>query len=176
MSSTVQNLQEAVTSGQQSLTQLLRQTKLIAAKLNLEGAGEWLDLELNGYAEGNEPPGYRKPLSHSLEVYNASRGSWQFAGKLNYALEVRQPLGEIERFAQEDRVPFPVLKNFSIKSDFGDSFGSDWPQRFVVAGSQFKSIIEAVANRWTSELEERGIKVFDIQKFSGFLSDCSRQS
>lgn len=176
MSSTVHNLQEAITSGQQSLTQLLRQTKLIAAKLNLEGVEEWVDLELSGYAEGTEPPDYRQPLTHSLEVHNASRGSWQFAGNLNYTLKVRQPLGEIEKFAREDRVPFPVSKNFSIKNDFGDSFGSDWPQRFVVAGSQFKSIIEAVANRWTSELEERGIKVFDIQKFMGFLSDCSRQS
>jgi hypothetical protein len=38
---------------------------------------------------------------------------------------------------------------------------SDWPQRFVVTGSQFRKIVEAVTDellQWTTELEKRGIK------------------
>jgi hypothetical protein len=54
MSSTVHDLQKAILDGQQSLTQLLRQTKLIAAKLNLEQVERWEALELTGFAEDAE--------------------------------------------------------------------------------------------------------------------------
>ena len=49
MSSAVQDLQKAIVEGKESLTQLLRKTKLIAAKLNLKDVEEWVDLELKGY-------------------------------------------------------------------------------------------------------------------------------
>ncbi|HSY16677.1 MAG TPA: hypothetical protein VK815_00010 [Candidatus Acidoferrales bacterium] len=48
MSSAIHNLQMAIVDGKQSITQLLRQTKLIAAKLSLPDVEEWVDLELNG--------------------------------------------------------------------------------------------------------------------------------
>jgi hypothetical protein len=167
-------MRESITSGQPSLTQLLRQTQLIAARLNLQDIQHWADLELNGYADDADPPGYRKVFVHSLEIYNAERDAWQFAGNLNYGLKARQPIAEIENLSRVERVDFPVSRNFSIKNDFGDSFGSDWPQRFVVAGSQYKPIIEAVTNRWASELETRGLKVIDIQKFMTVLDGIAQ--
>jgi AbiTii len=60
MSSAVHNLQKTIVGGKEPLTQLLRQTKLIAAKLNLEDVQKWVDFELNGYPKGTEPPEYRK--------------------------------------------------------------------------------------------------------------------
>jgi AbiTii len=48
MSSAVHDLQMAIAEGKQPLTKLLRQTKLIAAKLNLEDVEAWVDLELGG--------------------------------------------------------------------------------------------------------------------------------
>ena len=122
----VHSLQESITSGQPSLSQLLRQTLLIAGKLNLPDIQHWVDLELNGYADDADPPGYRKIFVHSLEIYNAERDAWQFAGNLNFGLEARQPIAEIENLSRVERVDFPVSKNFSIKNNFGDSFGSDW--------------------------------------------------
>jgi hypothetical protein len=169
MSSSVQTLQQAILDGSQSLTQLLRHTKLIATKLNLEDVEQWVDLELKGYAESTEPPNYRKVFTHALEIYSEGQGLWQFAGNLNYAVKVCQPMVEIESLSRQDRVDFPVSKNFSITNDLGDSFGSDWPQRFVVLGSEYKRVIEAVAERWTAELEMRGIRVFDVGKFAAFL-------
>ena len=48
MSSAVHKLQKAIVDGNLAVTQLLRQTKLIAAKLNLEDVEKRVDLELNG--------------------------------------------------------------------------------------------------------------------------------
>jgi hypothetical protein len=48
MSSAVHNLQQAIVDGKTPVTHLLRQTKLIAAKLDLSDVEEWVDLELNG--------------------------------------------------------------------------------------------------------------------------------
>jgi hypothetical protein len=129
----------------------------------------WVDLELTGFAEDAEPPTYRKVLTERLEIYNSHRDAWQFAGKLNYALKTLQPVAEIESFSQRECVEFPVAKNFSIKNDFGDSFGSDWPQRFVVLGSEYKRVINAVAQRWTDELDRRGIRIIDVGRFAKFL-------
>jgi hypothetical protein len=173
MGSAVLTLQRAILAGQPSLAELLRKTKLIAATLTLADLEHWLDQELNGYARTSDPPDYRGVFTRSLEVYNAHRGVWQFAGKLNYSFKAHQPIAQIERFSREDRVALPVSKNFSVKNDFGDSFGSDWPQQFIVAGSQYKRVVTAVVDRWTCELGDRGIKVFDIQKFMAALDQLT---
>jgi hypothetical protein len=55
MSSAVHNLQQAIVDGKTSITQLLRQTKLIAAKLDLSDVEQWVDLELNGYPVPRTP-------------------------------------------------------------------------------------------------------------------------
>lgn len=170
MGAAVTNLPKAVVHGQ--LSQLLRQSTLLAAKLNLEPV-EWIALELKGLSEDAEPPAYRKVFTQRLEIYDALREVWQSAGRLNYALKLRQPLAEIEGFSQREFIDFPVTKNFSIKNDFGDSFGSDWPQRFVVPGSEFQQVLEAVAQRWTAELELRGIRIIDAEKFRAFMEALS---
>jgi AbiTii len=173
MSATVKNLQDAVEKGKPSLTQLLGLTSVVAAKLNLEEVVRWVDLELNGFTEDTEPPNYRRVFTQRLEVYNSHHDVWQFAGNLNYALKVRQPVAEIEVLSRKEGIDIPVTKNFSIKNDAGDSFGSDWPQRFVVLGSEYGRILEAVAERWTAELDERGLKLSDAAKFGSFLDAIS---
>jgi hypothetical protein len=170
MGSAVINLQKAILAGEPSLTQLLRLTKVVAAKLTLNKVQSWVDLELGGYPIALEPPDYRQVFTESLEVYNAHRGAWQFAGNLNFALKVRQPIAEIERFSREDRIAIPIAKNFPIKNDFDDSFGSDWAQQFIIAGSQYGLVVEAVTARWTEELGAWGIELFDIQRFMAALS------
>jgi hypothetical protein len=173
MSSTANDLQRAILEGKQSLAQLLRQTKLVAAKLRLTDVGQWVDLELTGFPEDAEPPSYRKVLTNRLEIYNSHRDVWEFAGNLNYALEARQPLEEIKCLSRLEAVSFPVTKNFAIKNDFGDSFGSDWPQRFIVLGPEYQRVLEAVAGRWTDELERRGARVIDAGKLIAFLNTVS---
>jgi len=71
MSSAVNDLQRAILGGQQSLTQLLRQTKVIAANLNLNDVECWVDLELGGYPKDADPPKYRTYMAQTLEYRHA---------------------------------------------------------------------------------------------------------
>lgn len=50
MSSAIQDLQKAICNDH-SITQLLRQTKLIAVKLRVEDVERWVSFELNGYPQ-----------------------------------------------------------------------------------------------------------------------------
>jgi AbiTii len=190
MGSAVQNLQMAIVEGKQSLTQLLRQTKLIAAKLNLADVEEWVDLELNGYPDGKIRPEYRAVTTDKLLLHNPYRG-WQYVGDVKQTIRTHQPIAEIEILAQEEQVSFTPEKNYPITDGLGTSTGSNWPQRVIVNPTQFKGILEAVRNellRWAIELEKRGIKgedmsfnekekqsatnqVFHIQKFTGILGN-----
>ena len=56
MSLAVHDLQQAIVEGKESKTQLLRKTKLIAAKLNLKDVEEWVDLELHRISQRKEAP------------------------------------------------------------------------------------------------------------------------
>jgi hypothetical protein len=72
MSSAVHNLQMAIVDGKKPITQLLRQTKLIAAKLNLSDVEEWVDFELNGYPDTKQPPEYRRITTSRLMLERTS--------------------------------------------------------------------------------------------------------
>jgi hypothetical protein len=161
MGSAVNDLQRAILGGQQPLTQLLRQTKVIAADLNLEDVEQWVDLELGGYPKDIELPKYRTYMAQSLETRHPMYG-WQFAGHLGIPVKASVPIAEIENYAKGEAIAFPVTDNFTLRDQIGDTaMVSSWPQRFLVAGSQFKKIIDAVTDellRWTTELQKRGIK------------------
>jgi hypothetical protein len=161
MSSAVNDLQRAIVGGQQSLTQLLRQTKVIAANLNLQDVEKWVDLELDGYPQDIEPPKYREYHTHSLQQNNPYQGGWQFAGNLNIKVQGRQPISEIEHFSEVEFVAFPAPENIPLGDGLGGTFPFDFPQRFTVAGTQFKRIVDSVLNellKITTELQKRGIK------------------
>ncbi len=190
MSSAVHNLQQAICGEQQSLTQLLRQTKVIAVKLNLEDVEKWVDYELKGYPESVEPPRYREFSTAHLEVRNPVRG-WDFAGNFELHLRAYQPIAEIENLSKGETLTMTLRKQVPVRDSLGGGMGSNWPQRVLIAGSEFKNILEAVKNellQWTTELEKRGIKgeamdfsdkekqsasnqVFNIQKFTGILGN-----
>lgn len=193
MSSAVHSLQKAILDPNQSLTQLLRQTKLITAKLGVKDVEQWVDYELNGYPREVAPPAYRVYFTHSLEFHNGYRGIWQFAGNLTIDTKAYQPIAEIENYSKGDRVAFPNARPVPIRDDNGEQVPSEWPQRFVVMGLQFKRIIDAVTNallNWTIEMEQRGIKgedmdfnekekqaathqTFNIQKFTGVFGNVT---
>jgi hypothetical protein len=190
MSSAVINLQKAIVGGQQSLTQLLRQTKLIASKLNLEDIEKWVDLELKGYPDDVEPPDYRTFAGGDVQIHNPMRG-WLFAGQLNQQGKAHEPISQIEDFSKEETILISLNKNLPVQSRL--PMAADWPQRITIAGTEFKRIVEGVKDellRWTTELEKRGIKgegmdfneqekqsathnTFNIQKFTGILGNVT---
>lgn len=159
----------AVTVADRPLRRLLCQTKWVADRLGMAKLGRWLDFELNGFPEESDLPPYRKVSTQQLEAYNQAHDIWVFAGHLNYSLQVRQPLEEIEQLAKVALVEIPVLKNFSLKTGFNDSFGSDWPQRFIVPGTEYKRLLDGIITRWNAELESCGLQVTSPEKLSHAL-------
>jgi hypothetical protein len=190
MSSAVHSLQKAIVAGNQPLTQLLRQAKLIAAKLGVQDVEAWVDLELNGYPDGTEPPAYREYATQAIQIRNPVRG-WEFAGHLHIKTKARQPIADIENLSKEETLTLAITHNFPVNDSIGSGIASAWPQRALMSGASFKHILEAVTNallQWTIELEKRGIKgedmdfderekasatnqVFNIQKFTGILGN-----
>src|SRR5258706_11865222 len=108
MSSAVHNLQMAILDRNQSVTQLLRQTKLIAAKLSLEDVEKWVDVELKGYPDGAPIPDYRSYRTESLEMNNPEKG-WQFVKHWqDTVLTVPEPISEIESLSKSDIIYRPL--------------------------------------------------------------------
>jgi hypothetical protein len=164
MSSAVHNLQMATVEGKQPLAQLLRQTKLIAAKLSLRDVEEWVDLELDGYPSDKELPEYRTVSTDKLMLRNPYRG-WEHVGDVKRRVGVHQPIAEIETLAKEEEITFTPEKNFGVTDSLGTSMATRWPQRVTINPSQFTGIVEAVRNKllkWAIELEKRGIKGEDM--------------
>lgn len=159
MSSAVNDLQRAIVDGQQSLTQLLRKTKLIAAKLGLDDIEKWVDLELNGYGT-TEPPKYREFATQSIQIRNPVRG-WEFAGHLHVKMKARQPISDIEKLSKGETLTLAITENYPVDDGMGGGFAANWPQRALISGASFQHIVEGVTNallQWTIELEKRGIK------------------
>jgi hypothetical protein len=164
MSSAVQTLQMDIAEGKKSVTQLLRQTKLIAAKLNLTDVEEWVDLELNGYPIGKERPAYREVIAEKLYIFNPYKG-WLYAGNVNEVTRIHQPIAEIEILSKEEEISYTPHENFPITNSLGLTSATNWPQRAMLNPLQIKGIVEAVRNellKWAIQLEKRGIKGEDM--------------
>jgi hypothetical protein len=192
MSSAVHNLQKAISEGSQPLIQLLRQTKLIAAKLNLREVETWVDNELKGYSKDVEPPPYRHVTSSHLQIYHPHYG-WRFAGNFSMTIPAWEPIADIENLSHGKTATVNMPKNLPVEDGLGGGLARDWPQRMVIGGSEFKRIVSAVTDellQWTIELEKRGIKgedmnfnekekqsatnhVYNIQKFTGVLGNVT---
>lgn len=161
MNSVVNDLQRAILGGQQSLTQLLRQTKVIAANLNLTDVEKWVDLEMGGYPPEVDIPTYREVVASNLEYHNPYQGGWQFVGNVGEILKIRQPIAEIENLSRGEVITIPVRKKYKIHDTAGIGLLTQFPQRFTLGGSQFKRMVDAVTDellKWTTELQKRGIK------------------
>jgi hypothetical protein len=164
MSSAVRSLQSAISEGRQSLTPLLRQTKLIAAKLNLPDVEKWVDKELRGYPTPAELPPYRKVRTLHIEIFHPYNG-WQLAGNLSLTIPVMQPISEVENLSRGETATMNVPKNFPVSDSTGLGIAKTWPQRVVITGSEYKCIVEAVTDellQWSIELEKRGIEGNDM--------------
>jgi hypothetical protein len=161
MSSAIHELQKAILDPSQSVTQLLRRAKIVAAELNLHEVEKWVDLELKGYPPGVPIPAYREFMSEKLLVHNPYRGGWEFAGDVPERLPAPQPIAELEKLVRETTVSFPPDKPYEIADSLGNTSRSRWPQRVTVNPGQFKDILEAVRNELlelTTNLAKQGIK------------------
>jgi hypothetical protein len=191
MASAVQVLQKALLNGSKPLGQLLRETKVIAAKLNLDDVETWVSHELKGYPAESNIPEHRFVRSSHLEVFNPYRG-WQFSGTYERPFPVYQSVHDIEELATGEDCYITPRKKIRVSDQLGRDCTDD-DQRLSIPPSEMRSVLQAIRDElleWTIELEKRGIKgedmdfdekekqsaasqTFHIQKFTGVLGNVS---
>jgi hypothetical protein len=167
MVSLVDRLQRDATDPNISVTSLLRQVKVIAAKLDLGAVERWVNDELNGYAH-EEVPAYRQ-ISGAPRVHNHVKGSWMpILGddKLVEKLSVRavgQKTSELEHLLTDTQrhtfqIPFPPWLIDQLNSHMEYQFGE---MALLVSSAAIVGILDAVRDRvltWALELERLDIK------------------
>jgi hypothetical protein len=73
MSSLIEELQRDALDSTISVSDLLRKSLVVAAKLNLEEFRAWVEHELNGYEDTQQVPDYRKVMGR-IVAFNPARG------------------------------------------------------------------------------------------------------
>ncbi|SDD84657.1 hypothetical protein SAMN05444678_1264 [Sphingomonas sp. YR710] len=111
MAGLVEKIQLSAASNSTSVSELLRQVKLAAAKLKLQETMEWVDLELNGYTGGHVPE-YRK-VCGQIKGLNPYQGWIPIV--LGHGLDevisdvsVREPITSLEKLMNSDATFFTV--------------------------------------------------------------------
>lgn len=161
-------LQMDCVNPQTSTTDLLRKALLVARKLKIKNAEEWILLEMNGYGAENDVPKYRM-------VRGQLRGQDPYTGhyypiifKSEREMEIvsskanGQSIGEIEstiaNAGPDDSFQTGIPHEFAVK----------WMRQFNLSGlpflhvqkSELTKIVSSVRNKiveWASDLESQGI-------------------
>jgi len=127
--SLLRQIQEAATSSDVPVTDLLRKCKILAARLGSKEFGDWVDRELNGYKEQSELPDYRVMLVvESLGNFSGPGGSSMSNASI--------PSGTIPEkyhdFVETEYLMFGIgmYQDLLRNSDDG-TFRSPWPSNLV---------------------------------------------
>src|SRR5262249_51822471 len=148
------------------LLELMRRAQVVAAKLNLDDASEWIKLETGGYPQPLEVPAYRV-VPTQLEVLNPYHGwnavDWGGPGRLEEHFSsygVRNSISEIVEMTRSKGKPGFALTQGEMEAlkstnpDFGRL-----PSMRSVSRAAIASILEGVRNEvlsWSLELEKKG--------------------
>lgn len=149
-----------------SIMEVLRKALVVARKLSLVDARTWIEKELNGYIEGDEPPPHRL-LTGEIVAWNPVRGHYipvvfddpQVAIKLSKCF-AGQPIGELESVVKDgtDSLFFPFPPNLERQLRGHSTAGLMSTRRLTHA--EVSGIIDAVRNmvlNWCLQLEQDGI-------------------
>ena len=163
-------IQEAALDSNSSVTDALRKAKIACAKLNLKEFGDWIELELNGYANipPAELPHYRK-LHGIPQGYNPFHG-WQpirFYDSEQQELWGSAPIGmtisAIEESLREAKNGGSLGLPYAAELETLLSNGLNLKNvriRIMLTVAQATDILHAVRNillEWTIEMEKQGI-------------------
>ncbi|MFM0741973.1 hypothetical protein PQQ51_32495 [Paraburkholderia xenovorans] len=159
-------LQKLAISRDTSVLQLVRTAKLVAVKLGLTDASEWIDQELNGYDNLSNLPSYRI-LTGECRAFNPFNGFW---------MHVQFPDAQFQRICSEGRVGQSLGSMESILvGDAGHAFlNFAYEQQQIlqklfqeqtkfairVTKGQLEGIFDAVRNLvldWSLRLEQAGV-------------------
>ncbi|WP_127788150.1 AbiTii domain-containing protein [Rhodovarius crocodyli] len=162
-------LQQKAFDAQDSISTLLRMSKLVAIKLGVEGAREWIEHELNGY-EGvvnDDLPKYRK-VKGSPRARNPFHG-WipmtisdnDFAEAISTA-HIIQSAGALEETIRSHPNEDYLQINYSNQqyTILRKMFSTDFPMAIHLTPASIWAIVDRVRNLvldWAMALEREGV-------------------
>lgn len=168
MASIVIELQRDALNRDILVSDLLRKAFVVAKKLGLKELEDWVNLELNGYAQDSDIPEYRKVIGE-IKAWNPYNNCWMPVimedPKEAEALSSRylkQAISEIEDLENKTRqnnsyqVPFPK----AIERKLQKSISFDTQVTLITQRTALVRILDAVKNialNWSLKLEKDGI-------------------
>lgn len=158
-------LQRMAVDQSASVVQLVRTAKLVATKLAVADAVDWIDCELNGYRDLSYLPKYRI-FTGECQAFNPIRG-WipvQFPDSELHDLcseaRVGQSLGSMEPLLADDSdhamLPFP----FEQQRGLQQLFREDMKFSLRLSKGHLTGIFDSVRNLtldWSLKLEQAGV-------------------
>ncbi len=146
--------------------QLVRTAKLLAAKLKLPDAIDWIDRELNGYSDLRALPNYRI-LRGECRAINPYRG-WvpvQFPDaqldEICTEARIGQSLGSIEPLLSDESDHALLHYPFEIEQTLQRMFQEQTRFAIRLSKSHLTGIFDAVRNltlNWSLELDQAGVR------------------
>ena len=170
MDSLVLELQRDAFEPSVSILNLLRKALVVAKKLGIQEFEDWIELELNGYIEGQSIPKYRF-IQGQLRGWNPYHG-WQpvIAGDIK-TMEIYeticnpsigQPISELIALIENTDIhkELQMLLSPKIESFLIAGIGGRHPVQLRVGSASIRRIVETVQDivlRWALQLEKDGI-------------------
>ncbi|MCK5320809.1 hypothetical protein KAJ61_05500 [Candidatus Parcubacteria bacterium] len=167
MKSIIQELQSEATKHDSSVTELLRKSKIVASKLELNEFLAWIEKELNGYntRDYKEIPIYRmikgepkgwNPYHGWITVMFSNTRSQETLSKM----PINQPAGELEDLynSGSDNLQVPYVTE--AQKIIGEAVNFKIKFALMVGKSSLAGILDAVRNiilDWSIKLEKEGI-------------------
>ncbi|WP_250463920.1 MULTISPECIES: hypothetical protein [unclassified Caballeronia] len=149
-----------------SVLQLVRTAKLVAAKLKLPDAMDWINGELNGYTDLKTLPSYRI-LRGECRAINPFRG-WipvQFPDaqldEICTEARIGQSLGSIQPLLNDDRDHALLHYPFEIEQTLQRMFQEQTRFAIRLSKGHLAGIFDSVRNltlNWSLELEQAGVR------------------
>lgn len=165
MPSLVEELQRDCLESTVPVTVLLRKAKVIAVKLGLDEFSEWVDKELNGYANEDAIPAYRT-IKGEPKAFNPLHG-WQtviFETSDTFELMSKRPIAqsvsELEELRKSETTEFQVPYAPEDQQQLMRAIGRPLQVSLMVGRTAVVGILEAVRNailKWSLKLEQSGI-------------------
>jgi len=163
-SSLVEQLQLDACNPEVPVSNLLRKALLVASRLEIPGAPEWINAELSGYSNANDVPSYRRLRGRAmarglrgwLPVQFPTSDLQELVDKQN----IHQPISELETLAPGDgelSCSYPP----EIVAHLQQLTHEDTDFRCFISRAAVSSVIDEVRNRllrWSIELYDAGIR------------------
>jgi hypothetical protein len=164
MTSLIEQLQAEALDSRVPVADLLRKAKVLAEKLGIREFADWVDRELNGYAQDDKFPAYRR-LHSEFQAFNPYHG-WQpiiFSEpeKVKWSFEPRElvsPAGELE--ANPD-VGYAFVMQPEVKAHLIQSLEYPTDVRCLLNRSEVLAIPQHVRNivlDWSLRLDKAGVR------------------